>query len=124
TAAFLLPDADVWPDGADEVMRFYFGGEFFSNFDIPVLDLKRKGTVASDCAAYARFQPDLIIDDCSLVTGLARQVKKIPRVTLLRNGAFRVGAPAVGWRHSLDSTIRMLPDMSSLGFDRPRSVAD
>jgi hypothetical protein len=113
-AAFLLPQpakADIAQQNArgfDEAVRFYYGSEFLSHFNLPVLQLKQQFGVLNEIAAYREFNPDLIIDDTNLTTILARQIRWLPRLALARNGVFGDCAGPKHYKHSLDSFVATL----------------
>src|SRR5579863_8846261 len=96
-ATFLLPKVSPeWLRRSDMERylpraEYYYCGEFYAHFDIPVLPLRRTYSVASELQAYSVFDPDVIIDDCNLTTALTSQVNRKPRVTLLRAGTFPSG---------------------------------
>lgn len=93
--AFVRPDMSAGQIGTHNPgAAYYYSDEFLSHFDIPVLPLKQRFGVMNELAAYARFAPDLIIDDTNLTTALARQLKWYPRLTIARTGFFGV-TPAV-----------------------------
>ncbi len=130
-AAFFLPRFAPRQPGqpaAEQPMihaDYYYCGEFYANFDIPVLPLSRKYTVSSELAAYARFKPDLVIDDCSLTTAVALGLRTARRITLLRSGTFAGETPcAPGLGHSLDPMLAAVRVPASYGMRARTRIED
>jgi len=101
--------------------RYYYEPEFLARFELPVLDLKQQFSVVAELAAYRKFSPDLIIDDSNLTTALARQIRRLPRLTIARTGVFG-GASTPVHGHSLASVVGTLslPPRSTLVL--PQSI--
>ena len=126
-AAFYLPrhaGGNGSAPASDEVTRFFYGGEFYDRIGVPILDVDMKVPVSSDLAAYERFKPDLIIDDCSLSTGLVRRMRKVPRVTLLRTTFSESGSRDARHKHSVDQAIEALREGSPSHFRVPQRLQD
>src|SRR5262245_20127918 len=127
-AAFFLPrmtPRDIEAQkaaGFNSQAAYYYSTEFLSHFDVPVLDLKQQFSVMSELAAYKKFAPDVIVDDCTLTTALARYIQWRPRIAITRTGVF--GDPARPARHgsTLDSTVESLRAPPPLQFQRPPSL--
>jgi hypothetical protein len=129
-AAFLLPKVSPEWLRRSAMERYlpraeyYYCGDFYSHFDIPVLPVRRTYSVAAELQAYSVFDPDVIIDDCNLTTALTSQVIRKPRVTLLRAGTFPTDAAHdSGLRNTLNDmidTVRIPPDGR---LTKPDSVA-
>jgi hypothetical protein len=126
--AFLLPSispTDVEsqrPKGFNEKAQYYYGGEFLSRFDLPVLDLKQQFSVRHELAAYRKFAPDLIVDDSNLTTALARQIRWRPRLAIARNGVFGDSGKVATYRHSLESIVDTLTVPPRSTFVLPQSL--
>jgi UDP:flavonoid glycosyltransferase YjiC (YdhE family) len=128
-AAFFLTrlsEAELESATAKRIMpnaKYYYGGEFYSHFDIPILERERRYTVMSELAAYKKFRPDVVIDDCSFTTALARQVASVPRLTMLRAGYLTPHAARLrGMRHGLDVMTNGLADVAPYGFTLPAEL--
>jgi hypothetical protein len=107
-----LPDAE-----------FYYCGEFYSHFDLPILGLAREYSITSEVRAYVDFKPDVIIDDCNLITPLTSQVAPKPRITVLRSvGAQSSSSGRPGYQHSLQPMIDTLNLPLSRSLQIPKTL--
>jgi UDP:flavonoid glycosyltransferase YjiC (YdhE family) len=108
--------------GFNAQAAYYYSSEFLSHFDLPVLDLKQQFSVINELAAYRKFSPDVVVDDCTLTTALARYLEWRPRIAVTRTGVF--GNPIRRWRHrsTLDSTVESLRAPPPLRFQQPESL--
>jgi hypothetical protein len=130
-AAFFLPRIPI-----SEVRRtnmeshvpgaeYYYCGEFYGHFDLPVVSGPRDLAVVSELRAYSSFKPDVIIDDCNLTTALTCQVQVKPRVTMLRTGAFGADrAKYPEYAHTLDSMVDAIKVPPGCGFSKPTSLEE
>ena len=130
-AAFLLPRmSPEWLRRSDMERylpraEYYYCGEFYSHFDIPVLPVRRAYSAASELQAYSMFDPDVIIDDCNLTTALTSQVIRKPRVTLLRAGTFPIcAARESGLRNTLNDMIETIRIPPGSPLTKPTAVGD
>ena len=97
-----------------------------------VLDIDYRAETAfrDEMAACGQFQPDVIVDDFSMVTLLTSSVAEVPRVTIARTGAFPGSCRGSNDRHSCESIGRFDFDMNFrdcelfCGVPTPRTFAD
>src|SRR5690606_32978291 len=113
-AAFFLPrmsraevEAQI-AGGFNPEAAYYYGDAFLTRFDIPILDLEQRYGVINELAAYTKFSPDLVIDDSSFTTALARQIQRRPRLTIARTGIFGDRSSCAHYPHSLDPMVGRL----------------
>jgi UDP:flavonoid glycosyltransferase YjiC (YdhE family) len=79
----------------------------------------------TEMKAYGKFQPDIVVDDCSLTTGFATALSQIPRVTIQRTGTFPGDVPRnPHHRHSMGLDPGSIPDVAALGLRQPRELSD
>jgi hypothetical protein len=81
----------------------------------------------TEMIAYARFTPDVVVDDSSTTTGFTTTLKKLPRVAIQRTGIFPGGVPRNRKHtHSGEALIEVkkLPDVTALGLAQPKTFAD
>jgi hypothetical protein len=102
--------------------QYYYSDDFISHFDIPLLGLKQRYGVMNELAAYTRFKPDLIIDDSSLTTTLARQFVRLPRLAIARSGVFGDPSTPPRYPHSLSASVSTLRVPPPLNFELPQSL--
>jgi UDP:flavonoid glycosyltransferase YjiC (YdhE family) len=127
--AFLLPQLSprditaLGEKGFNLSAGYYYSNEFLSSFDLPVLEIKQQFSVFSELAAYTKFQPTLIVDDTNLTTYIARQVRHIPRITIVRSGVFNDDKPQ-RYRHSLEPLISKFLFQGSIPFKKPPQLED
>lgn len=105
--------------GMNPDVAFYYSRQFLEHFDLPLLDLEQRFSVVDELAAYRKFSPDLIVDDSSLTTALARQVQWLPRLAIARAGVYGDPATPVRYSHSLTPMIEAL---HVAPFERPSSI--
>lgn len=98
-----------------------------------VLDIDYRAETAfrAEMAACSAFEPEVIVDDFSMVTLLTSSVAGVPRVTIARTGAFPGGTPrSENQRHSCESIGRFDFDSqfkdceAFCGVPTPRTFAD
>jgi hypothetical protein len=102
-----------------------FGALCEQLFGIRVLDVDNLGSVSSQLAAYAKFPPDVVVDDTDLCSAYTRQCKRVPRVTIARTGIFPNIEPKNGAHsHSMGSLVGSMPSVASYGFTPFTRLAD
>lgn len=96
-----------------------------------VLDHPYEGTLRSELAAYAKFRPDVVVDDFNFMTRFATAFSGIPRVTVQRTGMFPGYVPRhPGQHHSAGlvpqraHSVEMYPDVTALGQRQPKVLSD
>ncbi|HEX7813580.1 glycosyltransferase [Dyella sp.] len=68
------------------------------------IDYQAQSSFRDEMAACGAFQPDVILDDFSMVALLTAQVTETPRITVARTGVFPGGLPSNrNYRHSCES---------------------
>jgi UDP:flavonoid glycosyltransferase YjiC (YdhE family) len=105
-----------------EQARYYYDPEFLARFELPVLDVKQQFSAVTELAAYRKFAPDLIVDDSNLTTALARQIRRLPRLTIARTGIFDGSPGPHAYAHSLSSVISTLRPLAGSTFVLPNSI--
>lgn len=94
-------------------------------FNLNILRTSHNYSISAELAAYAEFQPTLIVDDTNLVTAYARQIKALPRVTILRTGVFPNMPPRNSQHeHSMGHTVSQMPGVASFGFEPYKDFRD
>jgi len=94
-------------------------------FGLNLLRTHHNYTISSELAAYAEFQPSIIVDDTNLVTAYARQIKPLPRVTILRTGVFPNMPPKNSQHtHSVGHTADQMPSVERYGLQTYRNFQD
>jgi UDP:flavonoid glycosyltransferase YjiC (YdhE family) len=79
----------------------------------------------TEMKGYGMFSPDVVVDDCSLTTGYAAKLSRIPRITIQRTGIFPGGRPRNPLhRHSMVSDLSGIPDVTALGLKQPKTLSD
>ncbi len=75
--------------------------------EIDVLPVDYQNTLRSELEAYRRYRPDIVVDDCSVTTRGAVQIWELPRIALVRTGAFEGYVPRnPAHTHSLAINLR------------------
>ncbi len=110
--------------GFNQAAAYYYSDEFLSHFDVPTIDLEQRFGVVNELAAYRKFSPDLIVDDSSLTTALARRIQWRPRLAIARTGVFGSAAAQGPGRypHSLSAMLEMYRVPPPFRFEVPRSI--
>lgn len=105
--------------------------EFLRRLGINVLDIGHRSFgdngFRTELRAYMKYEPDVVVDDASLATGLATTLAHVPRVTVQRTGMFPGVAPRnKDYSHSIRvlGSIGNLPDVTFLGVPQPRAFSD
>jgi hypothetical protein len=89
-----------------------------------VLDIDYNG-FRSELAAYSRFCPDIVVDDCNADTGIATALTGVRRITIQRTGIFPGTKPRNGSHtHSMQFQHATLPDLTSFGVAQPKGFID
>jgi UDP:flavonoid glycosyltransferase YjiC (YdhE family) len=88
---------------------------------VPVLDIDYDTSLRAELQAYRAFSPDVVVDDCSLTTGFAVGLTRVPRATILR-AAYSTGYRSEYPHAFLD--VETLPDVTPLGLSQPRTISD
>lgn len=101
-------------------------GEYLREvFGVEILKTSHNYTISSELAAYSEFNPDVVIDDTNLVTAYARQIRPVPRVTVLRTGIFPNIFPRnQAHTHSMGHTVDQMPNVGDYGFERHSDFRD
>ncbi len=101
------------------------GGPLRKAFDLNILKTSHNYTISAELAAYSEFKPDVVVDDTSLVTAYTRQIRRLPRVTLLRTGIFpNVPPKNPRHTHSMGHAADQLPSVAEYGFEPYRDFRD
>lgn len=91
---------------------------------INILDIDHTG-FRTEMFAYGQFSPDVVVDDCSITTGFATTLKRVPRVTIQRTGSLPGWTPRnKNHQHSSSFEKIKLPDTSVIGIPQPQTLAD
>jgi UDP:flavonoid glycosyltransferase YjiC (YdhE family) len=94
-------------------------------FGLNILRTNHNYTISSELAAYSEFDPSIVVDDTNLVTAYARQIRPLPRVTILRTGSFPNIAPKNRHHtHSMGHTVDQMPSVAPYGFETYRDFRD
>ena len=89
-----------------------------------VLDIDHEG-FRTEMAAYAKFSPDIVVDDASTTTRYATQLARIPRIAIQRTGMFPGTKPRhAHHHHSMGITVDQLPDVSFMGLKQPTTFEE
>lgn len=108
-----------------EPMKQQQGALLKRAFGLNLLRASHAYTISSELAAYAEFNPSIVIDDTNLVTAYARQIKPLPRVTILRTGVFPNMPPKnAAHTHSMGHTVEQMASVTPYGFETYRNFGD
>ena len=89
-----------------------------------VLDIDHQG-FRTEMEAYAKFAPDVVVDDASPTTIYASTMTRTPRIAIQRTGMFPGAIPRhAHHRHSMGLQIEQLPDVTFMGLKQPRTFAE
>ena len=102
---------------------------FLKNAQANVLHIDHKSVkengFRTEMQAYGIYQPDVVIDDTSLTTGIATTLSGIPRITIQRTGIFAGYKPRFPhYRHSMGVTLDKIPNISFPGLPKPQELGD
>jgi UDP:flavonoid glycosyltransferase YjiC (YdhE family) len=89
-----------------------------------VLDIDHQG-FRTEMEAYAKFAPDVVVDDASPTTLHAARLTNTPRVAIQRTGMFPGTVPRhAHHRHSMGLQVDQMADVTFMGLEQPKSFAD